>query len=222
MFEFAFPWGSQVVQWERIRLPMQATRVQSLGWEDPLEEEMATHSSIPAWEIPWTREPGGLQSIGLQRIGHDWALTYIFLREEILARQQFQMPCPHESLLSLSWGWVHLLVLGSVSLCWVSWCVIWEGWPLLPPGVLGKVVRGGGWLPCWVRVGGFFWKRKETDAWRLIDPLCHRWTGPSGGSWQDFPTLISRRQLCLTNSLKCQRRNVKAWGVVLLGAAWAG
>ena len=71
MFEFAIPWGSQVVQWERIRLPMQATRVQSLGRADPLEEEMATHSSIPAWEIPWTREPGGLQSIGLQRIGHD-------------------------------------------------------------------------------------------------------------------------------------------------------
>ena len=45
--------------------------VQLLGWEDPLEEEMATHSSILAWEIPWTEEPGGLQSIGSQRTGHD-------------------------------------------------------------------------------------------------------------------------------------------------------
>ena len=45
--------------------------VQSLGWEDPLEEEMATHSSILAWRIPWTEEPGGLESIGLQRVGHD-------------------------------------------------------------------------------------------------------------------------------------------------------
>ena len=45
--------------------------VQSLGWEDPLEKEMATHSSILAWRIPWTEEPGGLQSIGLQRVGHD-------------------------------------------------------------------------------------------------------------------------------------------------------
>ena len=44
----------------------QETRVQFLGWEDPLEEEMATHSSILAWKIPWTEEPGGLQSIGLQ------------------------------------------------------------------------------------------------------------------------------------------------------------
>ena len=42
-----------------------------LGWEDPLEKEMATHSIVPAWKIPWTVEPGGLQSIELQRVGHD-------------------------------------------------------------------------------------------------------------------------------------------------------
>lgn len=54
--------------------------------------------------------------------------------------------------------------------------------------------------------------KKEADAWGLIDPLCHSWTGPSGSSLQDFPTLISRRQLCVTNSLKCQRINVKAEG----------
>ena len=45
---------------------MQETQVQSLGWEDPLEEKMATHSSILAWVIPWTEESGGLQSMGLQ------------------------------------------------------------------------------------------------------------------------------------------------------------
>ena len=45
--------------------------VQSLGWEDLLEKEMATHSSILAWKIPWTEESGGLQSMGLQRVGHD-------------------------------------------------------------------------------------------------------------------------------------------------------
>ena len=50
---------------------MQETWVRSLGWEDPLEEEMATHSSILAWEIPWTEEPGGLHSMGSQRVGHD-------------------------------------------------------------------------------------------------------------------------------------------------------
>ena len=49
---------------------MQETRIQSLGQEDPLEKEMATHSSIPAWKIPWTEEPGGLQSMGSERIRH--------------------------------------------------------------------------------------------------------------------------------------------------------
>ena len=47
------------------------TWVQSLGWEDPLEKEMATHSSILAWKTSWTEEPGGLQSMGPQRVGHD-------------------------------------------------------------------------------------------------------------------------------------------------------
>ena len=47
------------------------TRVQPLGWEDPLEKEMATHSSTLAWKIPWTEEPGRLQSMGSQRAGHD-------------------------------------------------------------------------------------------------------------------------------------------------------
>ena len=50
---------------------MQETQVQSLGWEDALEKGMATHSSILAWRIPWTEEPGKLQSMGLQRAGHD-------------------------------------------------------------------------------------------------------------------------------------------------------
>ena len=49
---------------------MQETRVLSLGWEDPQEKEMATHSNIPAWEILWTEEPGRLKSMGLQRVKH--------------------------------------------------------------------------------------------------------------------------------------------------------
>ena len=51
---------------------MQESWVWSLGLEDPLENKMATHSSILAWRVPWTEEPGGLQSMGLQRVGHDW------------------------------------------------------------------------------------------------------------------------------------------------------
>ena len=50
---------------------IQETQVQSLGWEDSLEKGMATHSSILAWRIPWTEEPGGLQSTGLQRVRHN-------------------------------------------------------------------------------------------------------------------------------------------------------
>ena len=54
------------------RLPaVQETRVRSLGWEDALEKEMATHSSTLAWKIPWTEEPDRLQSMGSQRVGHD-------------------------------------------------------------------------------------------------------------------------------------------------------
>ena len=47
------------------------TWVQSMSWEDPLEKELATHSSILAWRIPWTEEPGGLQSMGLKRVGQE-------------------------------------------------------------------------------------------------------------------------------------------------------
>ena len=54
---------------------MQETRLQSLGQEDLLEKEMATHSSTLAWKIPWTEEPGRLQSMGSQRVGHDWATS---------------------------------------------------------------------------------------------------------------------------------------------------
>ena len=61
---------------KKIHLPMQETWVQSLGQEDPLEKEMATHSSSLAWRIPWTEEPVGLQSIGSQRVRYNWATNY--------------------------------------------------------------------------------------------------------------------------------------------------
>ena len=59
-------WPTSAGSWK-----MQETWVQFLGQEDPLEKEIATHSSIFAWEISWTEEPGGLQSMGLQRVRHD-------------------------------------------------------------------------------------------------------------------------------------------------------
>ena len=63
--------ASPVAQMVNSLPAMWETWVQSLGWEDPLEKEMATHSSILAWRIPWTEEPVGLQSMGSQRVGHD-------------------------------------------------------------------------------------------------------------------------------------------------------
>ena len=62
---------------------VQETQVRSLGQEDPLEKEMATHSSILAWKISWTEEPGGLQSMGSQKVEHDWVTnTYLLSRGE--------------------------------------------------------------------------------------------------------------------------------------------
>ena len=68
---FSGPLASLVVQWVKCLPTMQETRVRSLGWEDPLEKEMATHSRTLAWKIPWTEKPGRLQSMGSQRVGHD-------------------------------------------------------------------------------------------------------------------------------------------------------
>ena len=64
-------WTSLVAQMVKHLPTVWETWVQSLGWEDPLEKGKATHSSILAWRIPWTEDPGGLQSMGLQRVGHD-------------------------------------------------------------------------------------------------------------------------------------------------------
>ena len=64
-------WASLVAQTVKNPLAVQETCIRSLGWEDPLEESTATHSSILAWRIPWKEEPGGLQSVGLQRVRYD-------------------------------------------------------------------------------------------------------------------------------------------------------
>ena len=69
-YPLQYSWASLVAQMVKNPSAMLETWVQSLGWEDPLEEEMATHSSILAWRIPCTEEPGELQSMGLQTVGH--------------------------------------------------------------------------------------------------------------------------------------------------------
>ena len=69
-----------MAQWQRVCLPTQGTQemwVQSLGRDDPLEKEMAMYSTILAWKTPWTEEPGGLGSIGLQRVEHNLVAEHI-------------------------------------------------------------------------------------------------------------------------------------------------
>ena len=105
------------------RLPaMQETQVPSLGRENPLEKEMATHSSILAWRIPWTEEPGGLQSTGSQRVGHNWAtslsLSFFPLTSSIGITSEKAM-APHSSTLAWKIPWTEetgrLQSMGSLS-----------------------------------------------------------------------------------------------------------
>ena len=70
-YPLQYSWASLVAHMVKNLPAMQDTWVRPLGWEDPLEEGMATHSSILAWRIPWTEELGGLQSMGLQRVRHN-------------------------------------------------------------------------------------------------------------------------------------------------------
>ena len=92
---------------------MRDTWVRSLDQEDPLEKEMATHSSILAWKIPWTEEPGGLQSIGSQRVGHDWATSLSY--ELVLAHSS--------TLLLITQQW--LIQQVSINICHIT-LISWE------------------------------------------------------------------------------------------------
>ena len=103
---------------------MWETQVRSLGQEDPLEKGMATHSSILAWRIPWTEEPGGLQSMGLRRAGHDWATNTFTLFQD----QSQRKPTSHYK--SSQAGLHTLFSLGS--------------WPHSPPGVEAPVAESQG------------------------------------------------------------------------------
>ena len=106
------------------KLPaMQETKVWSLGREDPLEKGMSTYSSTLAWRIPWTEEPGRLQSMGLQRVGHDWAtslhFTFSYAKMDVGRKD-----CEIKGLMSFSstaGAWEYHNVL------WES-CWIWGPW----------------------------------------------------------------------------------------------
>ena len=92
---------------------MQETWVRSLVWEDPLEEEMATYSNILAWRTPWKEEPGGPQSMGSQRAGHDWATKHnlILLLICCSLRTTWSWLCTPWILTDLRW---HVLICGRI------------------------------------------------------------------------------------------------------------
>ena len=81
---YVYVWASLVAKRLKCLPTMRETWIRSLGWEDPLEKEMATHSNILAWRIPWIEKPGGLHSMGSQRVGHDWAtsLSHIYKKQD--------------------------------------------------------------------------------------------------------------------------------------------
>ena len=108
--------ASLVAQRLKRLLAMQETWVQSLGQEDPLEKEMATHSSILAWRIPWMEEPGRLQSTGSQRVGHDSATSVSFYIKsccsfgcEICVIEEFHVS-KYDELISSLWSLIQIII----------------------------------------------------------------------------------------------------------------
>ena len=124
------PWW---LRWLKSLPAMQKTWVPSLGWEGPLEKGLATHSSILAWRIPWTKEPGGLESMGSQRVRHNWTSnTLCFHKSEAqgkgpvlegnVSRQGFPpILLPHHPLLGCLPAPVHL---------WYGFCLLILGSPV--------------------------------------------------------------------------------------------
>ena len=95
---------------------MWETWVWSLGQEDPLEKEMATHSSTLAWKIPWTEEPGGLQSMGSQRVGHDW--------ETKLSNFHTYTACTLENTQKFLFWWMNVWIDGGWAGCFHPHCLL--------------------------------------------------------------------------------------------------
>ena len=110
-FNLHYPsgWASQVALWQRIHMPMRETRVWSLGGEEPLEKKTAIHSSILAWEIPWTEETGGIQTMGSPK-------NQIQLRNQktaatMVANNTEHLSCAYQSFLHLLGWWISFNLL---------------------------------------------------------------------------------------------------------------
>ena len=106
----------------------QEAQVWSLGREDPLEKETATHSSILAWDIPWMEEPGRIQSMGSQRVGHDWARFSTIKQDTSMSRRRISFP---DSTVIETSKWVSrctLLMCSTGSMKWVALGELQQRW----------------------------------------------------------------------------------------------
>ena len=101
-----------------------AVPVRSLGREDPLEKEMANHSSILTWRIPWTEEPGRLQSMGSQRVGHDWVTNKDWIHDQFQRLWFFYSFLTRTSYVALCTSGRRHIMPGSLFL----WCWWWHWW----------------------------------------------------------------------------------------------
>ena len=107
---YIYIWDSLVAQMVKCLPAMWETWVRSLGGEDPLEKEMATHSSILTWEIPWTEEAGGLESMGSQRVRNNWVTNFHFQGKWIRRRMK---KCRREQ--STHWAhWLQTILMATV------------------------------------------------------------------------------------------------------------
>ena len=148
---------------------VQKTRVRSLSWEDPLEKEMATHSSIFAWEVSWTEEPGGLQSMGLQRVRHDWA-TNTYLLIHVAASWSNIL------LIHIYWGpTMCLIVLEDTEKSSRTLSLSRE------PLYSSKIISGLPW-----------WLSGKESACQCRKPRVSPWVGkiPSRSNWQRIPVFL--------------------------------
>ena len=141
------------------RLPtMQENRVQSLGWEDLLEKETATHCSILAWKIPWMEEPGRLQSMVSQRVGHDWATSlhhicvwaasllawwHMLHQLRLLSSSQGQTPSSDPSHISdlFVLSFLFFLLIKKIKIDWSIY--IWLHWVFIAGCGLSPVAMSG-------------------------------------------------------------------------------
>ena len=179
---------------------MRETWVWSLGWEDPLEKEMATHSSILAWRIPWMEEPGGLQSMASQRVGHDWATSLYFSPAKPRYKSERWMRVFWEFSLSPS-------VIPGRCLPWVllfltyhspRWKEIWTEWGVLLPfcpslepdlGILSS--------HSYLSLSIILSRVDPTLVWFVVLNKCllNEWVSPS--LLRSLPIIVCHRDSCI-------------------------